>query len=106
MHLEKGAVNYPISMMSRSMYQFIPEILAFKNVEGRMMILYDVEERLSLSIAGNLPANLINFYGLVSNWYLFTGNWFEKGIENFAVLTGTRNTQFGERSFGDWILVK
>ena len=54
-------------MMSRSMYQFIPEILEFKNVEGRLMVLYDTEERLALSSAVN---------------------WFEKGIENFAVLTG------------------
>jgi hypothetical protein len=54
-------------MMSRSMYQFIPEILDFKNVEGRLMVLYDLEERLAVSVATN---------------------WFEKGIENFAVLTG------------------
>jgi hypothetical protein len=49
------------------MYQFIPEILEFKNVEGRLMILYDLEERLAISVASN---------------------WFEKGIDNFAVLTG------------------
>ncbi len=54
-------------MMSRSMYQFIPEILDFKNVEGRLMILFDLEERLAVSVATN---------------------WFEKGIDNFAVLTG------------------
>jgi hypothetical protein len=54
-------------MMSRSLYQYIPEILDFKNVEGRLMILYDLEERLAVSVATN---------------------WFEKGIDNFAVLTG------------------
>jgi hypothetical protein len=63
----QGSVSYPSSMMSRSMYQFIPEILEFKNVEGRLMVLYDLEERLAVSVATN---------------------WFEKGIENFAVLTG------------------
>ena len=29
-------------MMSRSMYQFTPEILEFKNVEGKLMVLYDL----------------------------------------------------------------
>ncbi len=54
-------------MMSRSMYQYTPEILEFKNVEGRLMVLYDMEERLAVTIATN---------------------WFEKGIDNFVVLTG------------------
>lgn len=54
-------------MMSRSMYQYTPEILEFKNVEGHLMVLYDMEERLAVTIATN---------------------WFEKGIDNFVVLTG------------------
>mmetsp|Transcript_7932 Transcript_7932/g.19343 ORF Transcript_7932/g.19343 Transcript_7932/m.19343 type:complete len:289 (+) Transcript_7932:111-977(+) len=63
----RGAVSYPSMMMSRSMYQFTPDILQFKNREGRLMVLYDVEERLSASV-GTL--------------------WYEKGIENFVVLKG------------------
>uniref|UniRef100_A0A7S1DTH6 Rhodanese domain-containing protein n=1 Tax=Hemiselmis andersenii TaxID=464988 RepID=A0A7S1DTH6_HEMAN len=63
----KGAVSYPSQMMSRSMYQFTPEILKFKNREGCLMVLYDIEERLSASV-GTL--------------------WYEKAIENFVVLNG------------------
>ena len=29
-------------MMSRSMYQFTPEVLEFKNKEGKLMVLYDI----------------------------------------------------------------
>jgi hypothetical protein len=40
--LLQDAHNYPASMMSRSMYQFTPEILEFKNKEGKLMVLYDL----------------------------------------------------------------
>ena len=40
----QDAHNYPASMMSRSMYQFTPEILEFKNQNGKLMVLYDVGE--------------------------------------------------------------
>lgn len=54
-------------MMSRSMYQFTPEILQYRNKEGCLMVIYDSEERLSSSV-GTL--------------------WYEKAIENFVVLKG------------------
>ncbi|EKX42259.1 hypothetical protein GUITHDRAFT_111821 [Guillardia theta CCMP2712] len=63
----KGARSFPASMMSRSMYQFTPEIMQFKNKDGKLMVLYDLEERISVAI-GNL--------------------WYEKGIDNFVILTG------------------
>lgn len=63
----RGAHNYPASMMSRSMYQFTPEILEFKNKEGKLMVLYDLEEKLSVAVACN---------------------WYEKGIDNFVVMSG------------------
>mmetsp|Transcript_42555 Transcript_42555/g.101282 ORF Transcript_42555/g.101282 Transcript_42555/m.101282 type:complete len:295 (-) Transcript_42555:77-961(-) len=63
----QGAVNYPACMMSRSMYQFTPEILDFKNKDGKLMVLYDVGEKLSVAVGTN---------------------WFEKGIDNFVVLSG------------------
>jgi rhodanese-related sulfurtransferase len=63
----QGALNYPACMMSRSMYQFTPEILHFKNKEGKLMVLYDVGEKLSAAVGTN---------------------WYEKGIENFVVLSG------------------
>lgn len=45
----QDAHNYPASMMSRSMYHFTPEILQFKNKEGKLMVLYDIGIRALLT---------------------------------------------------------
>ena len=67
----RGAVNYPIAMLSRSLNPFIPEILAFCNREPqKIIVLYDLKERLSVT-AGNL--------------------FFEKGIDNVFVLSKGMN---------------
>jgi hypothetical protein len=62
-------------MMSRSMYQFTPEILEYRNREGCLMVIYDTEERLSTSV-GTL--------------------WYEKAIDNFVVLKGGIAALVGE----------
>ena len=41
--------------MSRSMYQFTPEILEFKNMEGKLMVLYDLGAQTAQSSV--LPAS-------------------------------------------------
>jgi hypothetical protein len=42
-------------MMSRSMYQFTPEILEFKNKEGKLMVLYDVGQSSQISLGADAP---------------------------------------------------
>ncbi|XP_031571979.1 centrosomal protein of 41 kDa-like [Actinia tenebrosa] len=42
-----GALNYPASMLSRSYNYFTKEILMFKNKVGKIIILYDEDERLT-----------------------------------------------------------
>uniref|UniRef100_H2YBX5 Rhodanese domain-containing protein n=1 Tax=Ciona savignyi TaxID=51511 RepID=H2YBX5_CIOSA len=41
-----GAKNYPIAMLSRTMNNFTREILDFKNSPGRIIIIYDEDERI------------------------------------------------------------
>jgi hypothetical protein len=73
------------------MYQFIPEILEFKNAEGRMMILYDFEERLSVSIAGTAR---IQYISLLCCFQLMMSHEQETGlrkglkISQFSLVSG------------------
>ena len=64
----RGAVSFPIAMLSRAMNPFIPEILEFCNREPeKIIVVYDMKERQSV-IAGNI--------------------FFEKGIDNVCMLSG------------------
>ena len=73
----RGAVNYPIAMLSRAMNPFIPEILEFCNREPeKIIVLYDMKERQSI-LAGNL--------------------FFEKGIDNVFMLSKGMNNLIQER---------
>ena len=64
-----GALHYPATMLSRSMNQFTPDILAFKNKENHLIVLYDLEEEI---VIGRKAANIM----------------FEKGIDNIAIIAG------------------
>lgn len=46
-----GALSYPSSMLSRSYNYFTKEILTFKNKLGKIIILYDEDERLAPAAA-------------------------------------------------------
>lgn len=46
-----GALSYPSSMLSRSYNYFTKEILTFKNKLGKIIILYDEDERLAPTAA-------------------------------------------------------
>ena len=73
----RGAVNYPVAMLSRAMNPFIPEILEFCNREPeKIIVLYDTKERQSV-LAGNL--------------------FFEKGIDNVFVLSKGMNGLVDDR---------
>jgi len=39
---EQHSHNFPASMMSRSIYQFTPQILDFTNKPGKLMVLYEL----------------------------------------------------------------
>ena len=73
----RGAVNYPIAMLSRAMNPFIPEILEFCNREPeKIIVIYDMKERQSVT-AGNL--------------------FFEKGIDNVFMLSKGMNVLIQDR---------
>ncbi|XP_075713631.1 centrosomal protein of 41 kDa isoform X2 [Rhinoderma darwinii] len=42
-----GAYSYPIAMLSRTMNPFTQEILNYKNAHGKIIILYDEDERIA-----------------------------------------------------------
>eukprot|EP00118_Oscarella_pearsei_P011104 m.72001 g.72001 ORF g.72001 m.72001 type:complete len:231 (+) comp35768_c0_seq16:485-1177(+) len=46
-----GSLNYPTAMLSRSCNYFTKEILAYKNKTGKIIILYDEDERLAPNAA-------------------------------------------------------
>ncbi|XP_053572357.1 centrosomal protein of 41 kDa [Bombina bombina] len=62
-----GAYNYPTAMLSRTMNPFTPEILTFKNAHGKIIILYDEDERIASQAATTMC---------------------ERGFENLFMLSG------------------
>ncbi|ORC93700.1 testis specific, 14 [Trypanosoma theileri] len=67
-HIE-GALHYPKRRMVHATNPFIPEMLAFKNKENKLIVVYDLEEDLTV---GQKVGTIL----------------FEKGIDNIAVLSG------------------
>ncbi|KEG14154.1 testis specific, 14 [Trypanosoma grayi] len=67
-HIE-GALHYPKRKMVHATNPFLPEMFAFKNKENKLIVVYDLEEELTV---GQNVATII----------------FEKGIDNVAVLAG------------------
>ncbi|XP_056429144.1 centrosomal protein of 41 kDa isoform X2 [Hyla sarda] len=62
-----GAYNYPIAMLSRTMNPFTQEILNYKNAHGKIIILYDEDERIASQAATTMC---------------------ERGFENLFMLSG------------------
>ncbi|KAE8616771.1 hypothetical protein XENTR_v10008884 [Xenopus tropicalis] len=62
-----GAKNYPIAMLSRTMNPFTPEILEYRNAHGKIIILYDEDERIASQAATTMC---------------------ERGFENLFMLSG------------------
>ncbi|KAM8973999.1 centrosomal protein of 41 kDa isoform 1-T1 [Pelodytes ibericus] len=62
-----GAHSYPIAMLSRTMNSFTQDILQFKNSHGKIIILYDEDERMSSQAATTMC---------------------ERGFENLFMLSG------------------
>ncbi|KAM4676180.1 centrosomal protein of 41 kDa isoform 2-T2 [Discoglossus pictus] len=62
-----GAHCYPTAMLSRTMNPFTPEILEFKNAHGKIIIVYDEDERIASQAATTMC---------------------ERGFENLFMLSG------------------
>ncbi|XP_073437078.1 centrosomal protein of 41 kDa [Dendrobates tinctorius] len=62
-----GAYSYPTAMLSRTMNPFTPEILSYKNAHGKIIILYDEDERIASQTATTMC---------------------ERGFENVFMLSG------------------
>ncbi|XP_078678526.1 centrosomal protein of 41 kDa-like isoform X1 [Branchiostoma floridae x Branchiostoma belcheri] len=62
-----GAYNYPSAMLSRSMNSFSKELLEYKNAVGKIIIIYDEDERLAPHAATTLV---------------------ERGVDNLFMLSG------------------
>jgi rhodanese-related sulfurtransferase len=63
-----GAVSYPQSMVTRGANELTPEIRAYRNMDGKLIVVYENNERAAKRVA-NILAN-------------------QKGIENVSVLNG------------------
>lgn len=61
------AHNFPIAMLSRTMNNFTPQILEYRNVLGKIIILYDEDERIATKAATTMV---------------------ERGFDNIFVLSG------------------
>jgi centrosomal protein CEP41 len=48
------ALNYPVAMLSRTMNNETPELLAYKNQPGKIIVLYDDDEKLTPRAAQTL----------------------------------------------------
>ncbi|XP_069763905.1 centrosomal protein of 41 kDa isoform X2 [Narcine bancroftii] len=62
-----GAYSYPIAMLSRTMNPYTKEILEYKNAPGKIILLYDEDERIASQAATTLC---------------------ERGFENLFMLSG------------------
>ncbi|KAM9313027.1 centrosomal protein of 41 kDa [Gastrophryne carolinensis] len=62
-----GAFHYPTAMLARTMNPFTPEILNYKNAHGKIIILYDEDERIASQAATTMS---------------------ERGFENLFMLSG------------------
>nr|KAF6418060.1 centrosomal protein 41 [Rousettus aegyptiacus] len=67
-----GAYSYPIATLSRTMNPYSNDILEYKNAHGKIIILYDDDERLASQAATTMC---------------------ERGFENLFMLSGGRLTQ-------------
>ncbi|RHW73171.1 rhodanese-like domain containing protein [Trypanosoma brucei equiperdum] len=65
----KGALHYPKRRMVHAINPLLPEMFNFKNKENKLIVLYDLEEE--MTIAQGIGQSV-----------------FEKGIDNLAVMTG------------------
>ena len=65
------ALNYPIAMLSRSVNNETPELLAYKNNSGKIIVVYDDDERLAPRAATTLV---------------------QRGYDNLFVLSGGQNS--------------
>uniref|UniRef100_UPI00398ED152 centrosomal protein of 41 kDa isoform X2 n=1 Tax=Pristiophorus japonicus TaxID=55135 RepID=UPI00398ED152 len=62
-----GAYSYPIAMLSRTMNPYTKEVLEYKNASGKIILLYDEDERIASQAATTLC---------------------ERGFENLFMLSG------------------
>ncbi|XP_020371183.1 centrosomal protein of 41 kDa [Rhincodon typus] len=62
-----GAYSYPVAMLSRTMNPYTKEILEYKNASGKIILLYDEDERIASQAATTLC---------------------ERGFENLFMLSG------------------
>ncbi|KAH9577272.1 Rhodanese-like domain [Trypanosoma melophagium] len=67
-HIE-GAIHYPKRKMVHATNPFLPEMFSFKNKENKLIVVYDLEEELTV---GQKVGTIL----------------FEKGIDNIGVLSG------------------
>ncbi|CAK8689327.1 unnamed protein product [Clavelina lepadiformis] len=79
-----GAKNFPIAMLSRTMNNFTKEILEYKNVVGRIIILYDEDERLATVAATTMVERGFDNIFILSGGLKVLGQKFPDGI-----VTGT-----------------
>ena len=71
----KTALNYPIAMLSRSINNESKELLEYKNQEGKIILIYDDDEKLATRAAATLvERGYDNLFMLSGGIYLFTFN--------------------------------
>jgi centrosomal protein CEP41 len=76
-----SAYNYPIAMLSRSINNETPELLAYKNRSGKIIVVYDDDERVSPRAATTLV---------------------ERGYDNLFLLSG--GMKLASRKFPDGLI--
>ncbi|EDO36249.1 predicted protein, partial [Nematostella vectensis] len=79
-----GALHYPSSMLSRSYNYFTKEILIFKNKLGKIIILYDEDERLAAPAATTFVQREVDNVFMLSGGLKVLAKKFAQGM-----ITGT-----------------
>ena len=75
------ALNYPTAMLSRSMNNESPELLAYKNQPGKIIAVYDDDEKLGCRAATTLVQRGYDNLFLLSGGGFFVVNLWKKGLE-------------------------
>jgi centrosomal protein CEP41 len=84
-----SAINYPTAMLSRSINNETPELLAYKNQPGKIIVVYDDEERIAPKAASTLVQRGYDNLFLLSGGLRLASKKFPDGL-----ITGTLPAYF------------
>ncbi|XP_078275663.1 centrosomal protein of 41 kDa isoform X2 [Rhinoraja longicauda] len=80
-----GAYNYPVAMLSRTMNPYTKEILEYKNAPGKIILLYDEDERIARLAATTLCERSFENLFMLSGGLKVVAQMFPEGLTTGSI---------------------